>query len=154
VDRLPIGGTCRIVVFLEIAEGWHINTNPAQPENLIPTKFTIQSNAGTELSDVKYPAGRKLQVEGIDEPVLVYEKRAILRGTLTVPQTAGAAADEIELRIRYQPCNDRQCLSPRTVKLTGRVPLARPGEPPKAINQNLFPEEKAAPRERGAGAPE
>ncbi|HUG91147.1 MAG TPA: protein-disulfide reductase DsbD domain-containing protein, partial [Planctomycetaceae bacterium] len=157
VDKLPVGGTCRIVVFLEIAEGWHINANPAQPANLIPTKFTIESQAGTKLQDVKYPAGAKLQVEGIDEPLLVYEKRAVIRGVLVAPRAAEAAADvaadEIELRVRYQPCDDRQCLAPRTLKLAGRVPLAKAGEAVKAINQNLFPqpdqEKPGPPRERG-----
>jgi uncharacterized protein YyaL (SSP411 family) len=152
VDRLPAGGTCRIVVFLEIAEGWHINTNPAQPENLIPTKFTIESKAGTELRDVQYPAGRKLEVDGIDEPLIVYEQRAAIRGMLVAPQAAETAADEIELRIRYQPCDDRQCLAPRTLKLTGRVPLARRGEPVKAINQNLFPKRGDEARGTNGGA--
>ena len=140
VDKLPAGGTCEIVVFLDIQEGWHINANPAKPENLIPTKLTITSKAGIKLENVTYPKGKEFQIEGFDEAALVYEKKAILRGRLTIPaDVKGAMTDPLEISIRYQPCNDQQCLAPKTAKLTGKVPIAPKGQPVKSINQNLFP---------------
>jgi uncharacterized protein YyaL (SSP411 family) len=145
VDKFPPGGTCEIVVFLDIEEGWHINANPAQPENLIPTKFTIASNTGITLDKVAYPKGKPFQIEGFDEPALVYEKQAVVRGRLTIPaDVGGAASDSLEISIRYQPCNDKQCLAPKTAKLTGKVPIARKGQAVKFINQNLFPKPAAS----------
>lgn len=144
VDKLPPGGKCEIVLFLDIQEGWHINANPARPDLLIPTKFTLASQTGITLDRVSYPKGKEFTVEGLDEPALVYEKKAIIRGTLSIPATAGQAAfDPIEIKIKYQPCNDRQCLAPKTAKLTGKVPIAPPGQAVKYINQNLFPKRAA-----------
>lgn len=144
VDKLPPGGTCEIVVFLDIEEGWHINTNPARPENLIPTKLTVASNTGVTLDKVSYPKGKPFQIEGFDEPAQVYEKQAVLRGRLTIPADVnGATSDSLEISIKYQPCNDQQCLAPKTAKLTGKVPIAPKGQAVKFINQNLFPKPKA-----------
>ncbi len=143
VDKLPPGGTCEIVVFLDIQEGWHINANPAQPKNLIPTKFSIASATGITLDKVTYPQGKKFQIEGFDEPAVVYEKQAILRGKLSIPANPNVAFDPLEIRIKYQPCNNQQCLAPKTAKLTGKVPIAPRGQQVKLINQNLFPKSPA-----------
>ena len=144
VDKLPAGGTCEIVVLLDIQEGWHINANPAQPKNLIPTQFTITSKTGVKLSDVTYPKGEPVLIEGFDEAALVYEKKAVLRGKLTIPaDVKNAAFDPLEIKIRYQPCNDNQCLAPKTAKLTGKVPIAPQGQPVKSINEKLFPKPAA-----------
>ncbi len=132
VDKLPAGGSCEIVVFLDIQEGWHINANPAQPKNLIPTEFTITSKTGVKLSEVSYPKGEEFRMPGFDEAALVYEKKAVIRGKLHIPaDVKNAAFDPLEIKIRYQPCNDNQCLAPKTAKLTGKVPIA----PPRAAGE-------------------
>ncbi len=93
-----------------------------------------------KLSDVTYPEGQPVLIEGFDEAALVYEKKAVLRGKLTIPaDVKNAAFDPLEIKIRYQPCNDNQCLAPKTAKLTGKVPIAPPGQPVKSINEKLFP---------------
>jgi DsbC/DsbD-like thiol-disulfide interchange protein len=144
VDKLPPGGTCEIVIFLDIQEGWHINANPAQPKNLIPTKFTIASATGITLDKVAYPKGKPFQVEGLEEPAVVYEKQAVIRGVLTIPaDVKNATFDPLEINIKYQPCNDQQCLAPKTAKLSGKVPIAPVGQQVKFINQNLFPKTTA-----------
>jgi DsbC/DsbD-like thiol-disulfide interchange protein len=132
------------VVFLDIQQGWHINANPAQPKNLIPTRFTITSTTGITLDQVAYPKGKPFQIEGLEAPAVVYEKQVILRGKLTIPaDVKNAAFDPLEINIRYQPCNDQQCLAPKTAKLTGKVPIAPRGQQVKFINQNLFPQREA-----------
>ena len=46
----------------------------------------------------------------------------------------------------HQACNDATCLPPKTFKLTGKVPVARPGEQVKPANQAYFPKPAATPR--------
>ncbi len=142
VDKLPAGGKCSIVVFLDIQKGWHINTNPAKPDYLIPTTFTIKSERGTKLKSVRYPAGSKLQVEGFEEPVQVYEKRAAIYGILETAGHAAGQSEEIEISIHFQPCTDKQCLRPKTIKLTGKLHIAGQGERVNQINQILFSKSK------------
>ncbi|MCA9022707.1 MAG: hypothetical protein KDA74_21305, partial [Planctomycetaceae bacterium] len=138
VDKLPAGKTCQVAIVLAIEEGWHINRNPASPDFLVPTTFTIKSNQNIKLSDVKYPAGHAFSVAGFDQPLQVYEKQAIIRGTLTIPAAAGGKAEQLELNVKYQACNDKTCIRPTTVSLKGNFQIARPGEPVNQVNQKWF----------------
>jgi uncharacterized protein len=138
VDRLPAGDQCRIVMVLDVKDGWHINTNPARPDFLVPTKLTMKSKHGTKLAKLQYPVGRKLDVPGFDEPLHVYDKQVAIHGLVEVPAEAGGQMEELELIVQYQACNDAKCLSPKTVKLQGRLAVASQGEPVKPINEAIF----------------
>jgi hypothetical protein len=135
VDRLPAGGQCRIAMLIDIKEGWHINQNPS---HLTPTKFTMKTILGTNLSDVVYPKGRKLSLPGQDMPLMIYDGKVILFGTLTVPEDAAGKTEEFELQLKYQACNDEHCGLPKTLKLTGKVEVAPADETVKTINDKLF----------------
>ena len=140
VDKLPVGGKCRIVMLLTIEPGWHINTNPPKPKSMIPTVFSIRSKAGIKLTNVEYPKGKDFTLPGFDEKLTVYEKKVAIFGTLEIPKTNkdGLKADEMELRINYQSCNDTRCLPPKTIKLKGKIPLAAAGETVRQVNAKLF----------------
>jgi hypothetical protein len=139
VDRLPAGGVCRIVMIVDIKDGWHINANPASPNSSVPTTFSLKSKYGTKLVRIRYPASKKLTVEGFDAPILIYEKRAVIYGEFEIPAAAAGKTEELELTVRYLPCNDNRCLRPTTATLTGKITIAAPGAAVKRINDNLFP---------------
>lgn len=138
VDKLPAGGTCKIVVFLDVKKGWHVNSNPPKPKNLIATKLSVKSKQGVQLRNVRYPAPKEMAVPELEEEQHFYDGRVTLRGTLQIPAGLTSDADDIVIEVRYQACNSRQCLPPKTISLNGRVPIARRGEPVKQINKNLF----------------
>jgi DsbC/DsbD-like thiol-disulfide interchange protein len=127
-DKLPAGGTCQLIVLLDVKDSWHIQANPASQDFLIPTKVTFKSKLGTKLSDPKYPAGHPTKLEGEDSEIMVYEGEVAIRGTLTVPENAGGQLDDMEISINYQACNDKGCRSPTTIKLTGKLAVAKRGE--------------------------
>ena len=135
VDRLPAGGQCRIAMLIDVKEGWHINQNPS---HLTPTKFTMKTKLGTNLTDVVYPKGRKLSLPGQDLPLMIYDGKVILFGTLTVPDDAAGKTEEFELQLKYQACNDEHCGLPKTLKMTGKVEVAPADEMVKSINDKLF----------------
>ena len=142
VKKLPPGGKCEIIVFLSIKDGWHINSHSVQQDWQIPTELTLSSKLGTKLVRVDYPKGRLARVPGSKEPSLVYEREAAFRGVLTIPREAAGRIEEFRIQVRYQACNDRECEQPRTVKLVGKVPLARDREPVEPDNPNLFPKSR------------
>jgi len=137
-DRLPAGGTCRIAVVLQTEPGWHINANPVRPSFLIPTTVTLRSKHGTQLAGLVYPDPDRLTVQGIDEPVLVYEGRTILYGRLRVPTEAASQVEELHFEVRYQACNDRICEPPKTLSLEAQVPVAPKDVPTHPLNGPLF----------------
>jgi uncharacterized protein YyaL (SSP411 family) len=142
VDKLLPGSTCKVVMFLTVKKGWHINANPPKPKFLKPTTFTMSSKQGVKLAGIRYPKGKKFEVTGFDEVLLVYEGKVSLYGILKIPSDLTTAQDEMELKIRYQACNKAQCLSPKTIMVKGKIPVAGPGDTVKQINQKLFPKQK------------
>ena len=143
-DRLPAGGTCQIVVLLNVKAGWHINANPPQPDYLKPTKATFKSSVGVSLSDTKYPKGHGFQLDGETEEAIVYEGEIAIHGTLIVPRESSGKVDDMEIMIHYQACNEKGCQPPKTITLKGRLAVAKMGEGVKPINSKLFTSKSAA----------
>ena len=137
-SRLPAGDRCRIAVILEVEPGWHINTNPAYPDFLIPTTVSIRSDQGTTLESLKFPQGKDLKIEGLDEAYKVYDGKVTIFGELVVPKSAAGKQEAFELHIRYQSCDDEHCERPRTLKFAGSVPVAEVGESVQQINRAVF----------------
>jgi len=137
-DKLPAGGECPVALIVDIDEGWHINSNPAIPKENIPTEFLIKTRFGTKLVNVQYPKGVELgTLGGVKQ--FGYEKQVVIRGVLEVPANFPGRVEEFELYVKYQPCNSKECLRPTSVKLSGNVSVAKPGEPIKLANPKVFP---------------
>jgi hypothetical protein len=138
LDKLPAGGKCDFAVVLEVEDGWHINANPPSPETMIPTKVTVLSKHRAKQLETKYPKGADLTIEEFPEPVSVYEGNVIIRGELQAASDAAGKTEELEFQIKYQACNEKTCLPPKTLKLAGQIPVVKPGTPVKQINQKYF----------------
>jgi hypothetical protein len=145
-DKLPAGGSCDFQVLLDVNKGWHINANPPSRDYLIPTSVTFKSKLEAKLTDVKYPEGHGFKFEGEEMEVLVYEGKVAIRGKLVVPEKAGGQTDEMEIVIKYQACNDVGCQPPSTIKLAGKLAVAKRGEAVKTINARLFAPAANAPK--------
>ncbi|MEW4488898.1 DUF255 domain-containing protein [Thalassoglobus sp. JC818] len=129
------GSSCPVAVVIQIAPGWHVNANPARPKFIIPTKLSVASPEGFELTEIVYPEGKDFQLEGIDEALSVYEGSAIIRGRLTIPADATESVS-VSLNLRYQACDSQTCEMPLTLTLSGN--LAVGDAPGAAINGQIF----------------
>jgi len=98
-------GWARLEVAVEIAEGLHLQANPAGADYLVPTELEA-SNA--ELRDVRYPRGEPLEIDFASQPVSVYT------GEL---QIVARIRGEGELHLAYQPCTETGCLPPVRVAI-------------------------------------
>ncbi len=137
VDRLPAGEKCQILIRLTIQPEWHIGANPPLNDEGYPTKVEWKGKNGTKLVQVKYPTGKKfMPEEGAVQ--LVYDGKVDIRGQLEIPAEIGGMNEEMEIIVHYQACNDKICRIPTTVKLAGKLPVAKSGEPVKQINKELF----------------
>ena len=89
---------------------------------------------------MKYPEGHGFKFDGEDMEAMVYEGEVAIRGILTVPESAAGQTDELEITITYQACNDTGCRPPKTIKLTNKLAVSKPGDSVKPINTRLFKE--------------
>ena len=114
-------GIYDVVLQLNIAEGWHMNANPASQDNLIPTTVTVDTDTSVEIVDVAYPKGRTAHFEFSDESLNVYE------GNLMIPlklrlKSNPQKSTSVTLKLTYQPCNETECLLPQTLDIPLEVP--------------------------------
>jgi hypothetical protein len=137
-DQLPAGRTCRFAVIFDVQEGWHVNANPPSPDNLIPIQVNFKSKAGLRMVPIDYPEGEETKVDFSPEPAMCHSGRFAVRGILEVPCDAGGQSDEMEIQIKYQTCNDKICLPPKTVKLKAAPQIAVAGAPVRPVNPKLF----------------
>jgi uncharacterized protein len=140
VDKLPAGKTCRMVLYVEVEPGWHINTNPASPDFFVPTVLKLSSDVDLKLRDVVYPPGKKLAIEGLDDPLMVYDGKIAIHGEIHTPESAAGKEIQLDINLEYQACNDSVCKPKTTITVGGKVPVAGRGETIKQINSRHFPE--------------
>ncbi len=124
--KLMAGGATQARITLVVADGYHVQANPASDEFLIPLRLDLRGRDGVRVGKPAYPTGRVYRLPGTDTDWLTYA------GTLeiAVPLEARGSASEGErvLRgvVRYQACDDRRCLFPASVSVTLPVRVVIP----------------------------
>lgn len=113
-DRAQRGRTIRAAIVIDIPAGYHVNGNRPLNKYSIPTALKIEAPRGVTVGPVAYPRAivRKLKATN-NEPLAVYEGRAILRFNVTVPANYQGNEVVLKARLRYQSCNDEVCYPPK-----------------------------------------
>ncbi len=137
-NKLKPGASSQLAIVLTIADDWHINANPSSEKFLVPTTISVKSSAGSTVERWRYPTGEPFKAEGIEQPVKVYGGEVTILGKLAVPPDIDAEVESLELTVRYQACNSKQCEAPRTIKFAAKLPIAAANEEVEAINAPIF----------------
>ncbi len=117
-DRVSRGRAARASVVMDIPGGYHVNSSRPLEKFLIPTQLTIEAPDGIRASSVSYPRAVLRKLKFSKNRVSVYEGRALMRFTVTVPANVGGGSKEIKLKLRYQACNDDVCFPPQTKQMS------------------------------------
>ena len=104
---------------LEIADGWHINASNVLQKHLIPTSLASKSDRCSELSDIKYPQGKRVSLGFQDGELLVYETQAQI--SAEVQQSDNVSCDFLAAELLIQACTDEVCHSPETLQIRGTL---------------------------------
>ncbi len=108
----PAGKPTQVELHFRVAQGMHINSHAPSQEELIPTTFSIPKDAGARLLEASYPPGETMSLAADPGTKLsVYTGEFVIRARI-VPQ---AGNHLVEAQLRYQACNQTQCLPPRTI---------------------------------------
>jgi uncharacterized protein YyaL (SSP411 family) len=133
--KLVPGKSTRIAFVLKVDPGWHINPNPADRDEAIPTSVSVTSKLGTKLTNISYPAPKEHIVDG--EVMQIYEGEVKIFADLAVPAKA-TGQETLQLNIEYQACTDRFCDRPRTVSFATEIAIAKSGETLALQNETVF----------------
>ena len=112
------GNAFDVKVQLELAEGWHINTNPSSLDLLIPTTVSVSPDTSVEILSVTYPEGQPFQAAFSEAPIAVYEGNITIEMKLKLkPGETIEKAFPLEIDVRYQACDVGRCLPPSTATI-------------------------------------
>lgn len=108
-----VGDKQVVLVELKIDKGWHIYANPTDNEQIADSETIVQVKAGGKMisATVNYPAG-KVHEDKMLGNYKIYE------GKVVIPVEYAKTAGEVQVSIRYQACDNRKCLQPKTVNLS------------------------------------
>jgi hypothetical protein len=113
--KLDAGGSGEATITLDIAQGYHVHSNPASDKFYIATEVKAEPQEGLTPGPPSYPKPVTHKFEFSDKPLTVYEGRAVIRMPLRADKTAAKGRHTLNANIRVQPCNDQVCLPPRTI---------------------------------------
>ena len=105
-----------VKVSAELRSGFHVNSNKPADEYLIPLRLTWQA-APLQVEEVEYPKAESVKSDFSDKPLSVYSGKFDLITKMKVPSTATAGPVLATGKLKYQACNDKMCLPPRTIEV-------------------------------------
>src|SRR5579885_688250 len=114
--KLDAGGAGEANVTLDIADGYHVNANPASDKFYVATEVQAAPQEGITPGKPVYPNGVPRKLSFSDKPLSVYEGHAVIKLPLRADKTATKGSHTFHATIRVQPCNDQACLQPRNIE--------------------------------------
>ena len=136
VNKVQPGSQFQIAVVVEITEGWHVNANPAG-EGLIGTEIIFPDTSNLTFGEVIYPTGEVLKLGSIGEAP-VYHDTITIGIHADASQEAPIELTALDLQLRYQACNDDQCLLPEILAFTVPVEIIGIEGTVQRINEAIF----------------
>jgi len=118
------GTSVEVKLPLQLREGYHVNTNMPPDPYLIPLRLTWDSGSIT-VAEVVYPKPDMHKVEFFAGPLPVFSGHFELLTRFKVPASVQPGLVSVTGKLRYQACNDRMCLPPKTIDLTLPVSVSR-----------------------------
>ncbi|WP_340123370.1 DUF255 domain-containing protein [Methylobacter svalbardensis] len=100
------GNSLTVTAVLDIAQGWHVNANPASFDFLISTSVDVREDSGKAEVKPTYPEAQAMTTPLGD--INVYEGKVSIPVKVTLPGNA----ENIRLLVRAQACKDAACLAP------------------------------------------
>jgi DsbC/DsbD-like thiol-disulfide interchange protein len=108
---IPAGKSTPVALHFRIAPGLHINSHAPKDEFLIPTALTIPAESGVKLDAASYPQGTDFILPADPQTKLnVYSGEFAIQAHIT----AAPGDHLVQAKLRYQACDQQQCMPPKT----------------------------------------
>ena len=146
------GGRIVLAVVMDVAEGWHVQLHQPELDWLVATEVTLESPPpGVVFGDVQWPQPHPIKVNFTGEPQTLhfYASEAVVYLKVSVSENVEPGEYPLDVRVRWQACDDRTCLPPQTAVKTAMLNVVPAGAAVHDTNEELF----AAYEGGGAAAP-
>jgi len=106
------GKASPVALHFRIRQNLHINSHKPRADYLIPTVFSIPESSGVRLAEATYPEGTDFMLPAApDEKLSVYTGEFAIEAKIVAPQ----GNHLVEAKLRYQACDENECLPPKTI---------------------------------------
>jgi len=137
-DGIHPGKTVKVAFFIEIHPDWHINAHELTDEFLIPSDLTFEENENLEVLKYYYPEPKLGKFDYSDSELQIYEDEAIFGALIKVSDKLALGQHKLKAKLRYQACNHRSCLPPKTLNFELELGVVSPCQETKDIHQDIF----------------
>lgn len=108
------GGAADFSLKAELQPGFHVNSNMPGDDYLIPIKLTWNKEP-LEAEQVNYPKAQMEKLSFSQNPISVYTGSFEIATKFKAPTTAMPGMAFMNGKLRYQACNNKECLPPKTI---------------------------------------
>lgn len=123
--NLQAGGAAEAEIKIIVADGYHINANPASADFLRPTELKIESAAEITVGNPVYPKAEMKKFDFNDAPISVYEGTIIIKLPVRASKTAVIGKTILRGTILAQPCSNNACFPSRTIEILLSVQITK-----------------------------
>ena len=109
----------------EIDPGWHLYSFPQPPGSAaFPIMIRLpDGQAFDQAGEIEWPKPESAADPNSAYPTEFYEDSALFRVPVRVAPKSRPAKQQLQLQVRYQACNDRLCLPPKTETLETAIEI-------------------------------
>ena len=118
------GATAQAKLSVQLRSGYHVNSNTPSDEYLIPLRLTWSAGP-LETVEVVFPKPQMEKYSFSEKPLSVYTGDFELLTRFKVAASAAPGPLTLTGKLRYQACNDRMCLPPKTVDVSLPVEVVK-----------------------------
>ena len=108
------GATGEVRIKAVLQPGFHVNSNTPSEDYLIPLKLTWAKEP-LQAEQVIYPKPQMEKYAFSPKPLSVFSGTFEIVSRFKAPAEAHNGPAIMNGKLRYQACNDRECLAPRTI---------------------------------------
>jgi len=137
-DGIHPGGSLKVAFLLNIIPGWHIYGPKLDDEFLIPSEMIIDEGDNIKALKLSYPEPGSGRFDYSEAELPVYEGEILLGALIKVSDEIALKKHFLKVNFLYQPCDDRTCMAPRTLKLEIPFKVVSLSKKTKEINKKIF----------------
>ena len=137
-DKVQRGRVVQAAIVIDIPSGYHINSSRPLENYLIATQLKVEASSGARVGPTVYPRAALRKFKFSQKQLSVYEGRAIIRFSITVPTSYSGGDVDVKAHLRLQSCNDEACFPPKNYNEEMRISVAGPNERVQRQNGWVF----------------
>jgi len=117
-DRLSIkrGASGEVRLKAELRAGFHVNSNTPADEFLIPLRLTWAKEP-LEVEEITFPKPQSEKYDFSPNPVSVFSGTFEIVTRFKAPPSSKPGMAIVTGKLRYQACNNKECLAPKTLEV-------------------------------------